>query len=264
MKAADHTRTMLAAWSEAGVDRVDLAVRSAEGKMLWQRNRALQDLPMAWLRGANAHGSEIYIRPARGFDWALVFLDDVAIPVAMEAAGRHGGLVVQTSPAGGCHLWLPCPTPLDEDGRCRAQRWLAGQLGADPASVSGEHLGRLAGFRNWKRGGCWVNALAWVRPIKGLRQALDAPPELQGKRGLAPPLASAPAKSGAPGMPGRDLSPSGREWAWVCSRIEMGMDPERVRRELVVMASGRRGEDAERYARRTVARAMAKVGRSQG
>ena len=53
MQAADHTRTMLAGFQAAGVDRVDLAVRSPEGPMLWQRNRPLQDLPLAWLRAAN-------------------------------------------------------------------------------------------------------------------------------------------------------------------------------------------------------------------
>ena len=44
-------------------------------------------------------------------------------------------------------------------------------------SISGEHLGRLAGFKNWKRGGTWVNVLGaschgrhWdptVRPRRG-------------------------------------------------------------------------------------------------
>ena len=79
----------------------------------------------------------------------------------MATARGHGGLAVQTSPAGGCHLWLPCARTLDEAARHRVQRWLAECMGADLGSVSGEHLGRLAGFRNWKRGGCWVNVVAF-------------------------------------------------------------------------------------------------------
>lgn len=261
MRAADHTQAMLAAWLRAGVDRVDLAVRTPEGRMLWQQDRAVGNLPLAWLRGANAHGSEIYIRPARGFDWPLVFLDDVVVSVARETVARHGGLAVQTSTLGGCHLWLPLPRPLGEEDRCQVQRWLAGRLGADPASVSGEHLGRLAGFRNWKRGGAWVNV---KEDAGGIREPLEVPQEV-----LAGPEAHPGPQGGSgshPGRtsPGRDTTPSGRDWGWVCSRLEAGMDPEAVQQGLVAMARSRRGDDAERYARRTVARAMVKVGRSPG
>ena len=262
MKAIEHTQAMLAAWSEVGVGRADLAVRCPDGKMLWQRNRDVEDLPLAWLRGANAHGSEIYIRPARGFDWPVVFLDDVPVRIAMAAVARHGGLAVCTSPTGGCHLWLPCPRPLDEVGRCRAQRILAEQFGADPASTSGEHLGRLAGFKNWKRGGCWVNVLGWVKATGGERQVLDIPRDSPGSGTTRPSIPMTLGKASRPCSAGHDTSPSGREWAWVCSRLERGADPETVCLELSHMARGRRGEDAVRYARRTVERAWNKVGRS--
>ena len=85
---------------------------------------------------------------------ASVGLDDVAVVIAEGAVRAHGELAVRTSPAGGCHLWLSCTRPLDEVGRWRAQRWLAKRFAADPGSISGEHPGRLAGFRNWKRVGC--------------------------------------------------------------------------------------------------------------
>lgn len=259
MRAADHTRAMLAAWKGAGVDRADLAVLVQDQGMFWQRNRLLEDLPLAWPRAANAHGAEVYIRPARGFDWPLVFLDDVAIPMAVEAAHRHDGLAVLTSARGGCHLWLPCTQPLDEAGRCRAQRWLAGKFGADPASISGEHLGRLAGFRNWKRCGCWVNVLAFPVGPGDARRALEVPPDLpEGHSAPQGPPGSQPASSD---HTGRDTSPSGQEWAWVCNLLEARADPEKVYLELVAMARSRRGVDTERYARRTVDRAMVKVGR---
>ena len=50
------------------------------------------------------------------------------------------------------------------------------------------------------------------------------------------------------------------DWAWACNMLEAGMDPEAVRQELVATARSRRGPDAERYARRTVEKAMVKVG----
>lgn len=261
MRAADHTRAMLAAFQAAGVTLVDLAARSPEGLMLWQRNRPIGDLPLAWLRAANANCAEIYIRPARGFPWPLVFLDDVAVPVALDVVDAHGGLAVQTSGAGGCHLWLPCPRPLDEANRCRAQRWLAGKLGGDPASISGEHLGRLAGFKNWKRCGCWVNVLACLMDSRDIPRPLEIPTKVletgeDPQEGPAGPHAPA-SRNGS----GRDTSPSGMEWAWVCNMLEAGMDPEAVRRELIAMARSRRGPDTERYVRRTVDRAMVKVGR---
>ncbi len=261
MRAADHTRAMLASWRAASVERVDLAVRSPEGLMLWQRDRHIDDLPLAWLGAANAHCAEIYIRPARGFDWSLVFLDDVAIPVALKAVNSHGGLAVQTSHAGGCHLWLPCSRPLDEEGRCKAQRWLAAKYGADPASVSGEHLGRLAGFKNWKRCGCWVNVLLCRMDPRDLRTVLEIPPEVMDGREPRPDFLAEPGQPTPRDRAGRDTSPSGMEWAWVCKMLEAGMDPEGIRRELVAMAWSRRGPDVERYARRTVEKAMAKVGR---
>ena len=258
MKASDHTEAMLAGWKALGVDRADLAVKLADGKMTWQRDRALQDLPLAWPRAANAQCAEVYIRPARGFEWPMVFLDDVAPSLALEAVDRHGGLVVRTSPAGGCHLWLPCSRPLDEEGRHRVQRWLASRFGADPASVSGEHLGRLAGFRNWKRAGCWVNLL---RSLADPELGLAIPQEVLERQEPNGCHWTKPSPADPYTRSGRDSSPSGMDWYWVCSMLEAGKDPEQVRRDLVATAWSRRGEDVERYARRTVESAMRKVGR---
>jgi hypothetical protein len=243
VKAAEHTEAMLTAWRELGVNLADLAVRRCDGAMLWQRGRPLADLPLAWGRAENAHGADIYVRPARGHSWALVLLDDVAQDLAVEVAQSNGGLAIRTSLEGGCHLWLPASAPLDEAGRCQRQRWLAQQLGADPASVSGEHLGRLAGFRNWKRGGCWVNVLT---------------PAVAGPKSVR-----AAAGSGCPETlhTNRDVSPSGQEWGWTCRMLEAGWSPRMVYEALVAKASARRGTDAERYARRTVEKATEKLRR---
>lgn len=260
MRAADHTQAMLAGFRAAGVDRVDLAVKNPDGTMLWQRNRPLENLPLAWLRAANASCAEIYVRPARGCDWPLVFLDDVAVAVAMEAIYRHGGLAVMTSARGGCHLWLPCGRPLDEAGRSRVQRWLAGKFGADPASISGEHLGRLAGFKNWKRCGCWVNVLGCAMDPTNSWRGLEIPPGILDGKEEPQVCKAGPGRSVPRSSSGRDTSPSGMDWAWVCNMLEAGMDPEAVRRDLIATARSRRGPDTERYAQKTVERALVRVG----
>ena len=258
MKASWHTETMLAGWQSARVTRADLALRRSSGAMLWQSNLALEELPLAWARAENAHGAEVYIRPARGLDWPMVFLDDVLPEVAMAAARGHGGLAIQTSPAGGCHLWLPCARNLNEAARHRMQRWLAEGMGGDLGSVSGEHLGRLAGFKNWKRGGCWVNVVAFPEDRTNAPLPLTVPADLMETGGDT--RQHRPQDNAAKDTrPGGDVSPSGQEWGWVCRMLEAGWDPERVYQSLIQQARSRRGPDVDRYARRTIQRAMAKV-----
>jgi hypothetical protein len=182
MRAADHTQAMLDWWAATGVDRVDLAVRRASGAMLWQRDHPIARLPLAWARAENARQADIYARPARGRAWPLIVIDDVAVARAHAVAREVDALLVETSPQGGCHVWLRCDRALAEDERTRVQRTWIRTLGGDPASVSGEHLGRLAGFKNWKRGGCWVN----VRPATQGRPWLAVD-----DRPLTPPPAGA-------------------------------------------------------------------------
>ena len=154
MRASEHTRAMLAWWRRVDVGRVDLAVRQPSGAMVWHRDLALDgSLPLPWARAQNVRRGDVYVRPSRHDPWPLIFLDDVPTPRARRVAAKYEALLVETSLAGGCHIWLACRRALAEAGRRDAQRWLAGRLGADPGSVSGEHPGRLAGFKNWKRGG---------------------------------------------------------------------------------------------------------------
>jgi len=245
VRATDHTAAMLRWWSAVGVTRADLAVRRADQTMLWQRDVSLADLPLAWARAENARRADVYIRPARGHAWPLVFLDDLPLSTAAAVASKYDCLVVHTSPQGGCHLWLRCSQPLDEDQRRRAQRWLARRAGADPASTSGEHLGRLAGFRSWKRDGVWVNVLGCHLRDRPWPLRLD-----DGGGGARSPASAATTTT-------VDGSASAREWGWVCGLLEAGCDPAEVHRRLADRARPRRGDDAERYARRTIDRAVA-------
>lgn len=258
MKARDHTGRMLAWWRAIGVDRVDLAVRrsreaphAAAPAWLWQHSIRLADLPrlLPWTRAENAQNADIYARPARGPTWPVVFLDDLVPAAALALTTRHPGLCVQTSPEGGCQIWLRCERPLDEHERYRLQKHLVILHGADPGSVSGEHLGRLAGYRNWKRQGPWVNVLA---------ATLDGQP-LPAPRNTEPPSALPPSgRSHSPlhVQPGRDTSESAREWGWTLGALQAGLEPEITYLRLLARARPRRGADAERYARRTIERAL--------
>lgn len=247
MNAMDQTMLMLRWWWAFGIEVADLAVRRTSGEMCWHLAVATNRLPLGWARAENVRGADVYVRPDRSRAWPLVFLDDVPLPVARRVVRKYGALAIETSSTGGCHLWLPTARALGEEERKAAQRWLASRVGADPASTSGEHLGRLAGFKNWKRGGTWVNVVAahrgrpWAPPAN--LTAVEQPP----------PSAAATT------MRNTDTSASAREWGWVCGRLETGSSPALVYEELVEAARHRRGKDAARYARHTVTRACRHV-----
>lgn len=237
-----------------GVERFDLAIRLSDATMIWHRSKEGGQLPLPWARAQNVRRAEIYVRPARNEPWPLVFLDDVAPHIARAVVRKYAALAVATSPHGGCHLWLACRQNLTESQRAQAQRWLAQQTGADRASTSGEHLGRLAGFKNWKRSGVWVNTIASsvIRPWDPTPALHEPVPVARSRqRPLDTPRG------------GTDTSPSGQDWAWTCHLLESGQDPESVYHRLVARARPRRGSDAERYARKTVDRAVNHV-RSRG
>lgn len=259
MRAAEHTERMIRGWERARVHRADLAVRRRDGAMLWQRGLALEGLPLGWARAENARGAEVYIRPARGFEWPLVFLDDLPVPFAQKLARDHGALVVRTSPEGGCHVWLPCDRSLDEEARLQAQRDLAAKFGADKASVSGEHLGRLAGFKNWKRGGCWINVLCEMEVARRFQISPATAPAASTMSDPGPTPSRVVDENHSARTTTGDGSPSGVEWGWVCRLLESGKAPEIVCRMLVDRAASRRGADAERYATRTVEMALARI-----
>jgi hypothetical protein len=254
MHAGAQTRAMLDWWESRGLIRADLAVRRPTGAMIWHHDVALDRLPLGWARAENVQHADVYIRPARGASWPVAFVDDVANDRARPLADEHDVLVVHTSLAGGCHVWLRCDRPLPEPERAAVQRWWVAQIDGDPASVSGEHLGRLAGFRNWKRHGCWVNVL----PVSAIGPAWN-PTAALAQHALLAGTRTAP---GAASARGYDRSPSGRDWAWVCAMLEANVNAPDAYARLVDCARARRGDDVERYARRTIERAIAHVQRT--
>jgi hypothetical protein len=282
MKAREHTLSMIDWWKDAGVSRADLAVRRSDGAMLWHYDVPLDQLPLSWARAENTRHGDVYIRPARGYPWPLVFLDDVAEGLAVRIARKYDSLVVKTSQEGGCHVWLSCSCSLGEEERHQAQQWLASRAGADTASTSGEHLGRLAGLKNCKRGGTWVNVVTSSRRRRRwVPRAGDDVPLL----GVAHPNPESPPSNEPPPPPNTeaantaanteaanteaanteatsqptDTSPSGVEWGWVCGMLEAGLPPRQVYYRLIKRARSRRGTDTERYARHTVVKALART-----
>ncbi len=241
---------------------LDVAVRRANGQFVARHGNmdAADIAPLGrWLRAENAHGADVFVRPHRYAEVPLVFLDDVPTPDALSLARQVQSLVVETSP-GRCHLWLATDRALGESSRQRMQQALAaGQiipgLHADPASTSGEHYGRFAGFRNCKpQRGCWVNLLAASVEYPVLRVGAAPLGDAEGAAGKA--------LMGQQLGGGRDplvVSESERDWAWVMRELEQGGEVQRIESELVNRCRPRRGPDAQRYAARTVAQAKRRI-----
>lgn len=245
----DHARQHLACWAWSGITRIDCALRTPNGAWHAWYDQPLHSPCLAAARAANTHRqADIYIRPAHAHPSTLLFLDDVPPPRAIAWLRNHPGIAIRTSPAGGCHLWLLLNRSVDIPTRARLQRHLAAILGADPASTSGDHYGRLAGTRNHKRGGSWITCCAQNRhatPINpDLTPAVDIPRSQRPSPSAAGPSAT-------------DRSPSGRDWAWTCRALAAGADPHALVLELAATAAQRRTQaDALRYAQRTVDKAQ--------
>ena len=241
MRASEHTEAMLDWWCGIGIQRADLAIRCPSGTMIWHRDLEIDALPVKWARAQNVRQGEVYVRPARQYAWPVVFLDDVATPKARAVIEKYNALLIETSPAGGCHVWLTCTRSITEAQRNAAQRWLAPRIGADRGSTSGEHLGRLAGLKNWKRGGNWVNVLASTLHCRRWDPYV-VPSITASTTGPSPAVAAT--KTDPPSrhrQASTDTSPSGREWGWVCGLLESGCPPERVYVRLLERACMRRG-----------------------
>jgi hypothetical protein len=257
-------QSLLKWFGEAGVPRFDLAIQRRDrignaGAFLAPCSTRAEDLDpvqveirLAWLRAENAQGSDIYFRPFRHQAWPMVFLDDLKPSLALKIAGKYRAAVLETS-LGSCHLWLALASPLKEMDRTKVQRDLVIRLqgAADPGSISGDHWGRLPGFRNRKPGrNCWVNLLSLTdsRPYHP-----NPPPHLFTQGG---PVVHPVRKRRQD-----DLDNSRLEWGWVCGCLENGIPASDVLQQLIERARRRRGDqDAIRYARYTVKKACRNKG----
>ena len=250
--------------SIAGIDRFDLGLMRPGG-VFWQNGIGNLDLDgvlkrLPWLRSENAKGSEIYFRPERGGAWSVIVLDDLTTCQVSKLSKKYPCWVVKTS-EDRHHAWiLTDGAPLKTSHRFGVQRRLAGIGWGDPAAVSGDRFGRIPGFKNWKRGGVWVNLVSspdlilpqfdpWTGDFGLGRQDRDDPPsERDGNRdGNARPHGSA-----GPRFCGEDASESGKEFGWACGFLRTGGTAEEAIRRIEDRARARGKRSPENYARRTV------------
>ncbi len=259
---AEQTAHQLDWLAHHGVARLDLAVQQQSGAWVTPHQAINEEALirfLPWCRAENARGSNVYLRSHRHDAVPVAFLDDVTVAAAAVLAEKHPALVIETSPDR-CHLWLAVDRPLGERERYRVQSALAHQrVGggplADPGSVSGDHYGRLAGFRNRKpTRDCWVNFRLATNSGEPLNTAALVLPTT--RTAISTPGGCVEAVRPAHRL---GLSPSERDWAQVLSRLERGDDPAAIECDLAASAGPRRGQDAPRYAARTVCRALARV-----
>lgn len=251
-------------WFEGtGVDRWNFCVLrppagDGRGTMIGHdrardRDEVLRSAGWAWAKNAREN-MNVYMRPARGGDWSVILLDDVSRTALDDLKNRYKAFSVETS-AGSFQIWIALSRPLSEPDRYAVQKAAAAVHGGDPRSVSGEHFGRAAGYRNRKPGRDGFS----VRIIAGSGTELLNPDA----------LLNASTHEARPALARRcdhrcqrewDGSESRREWAWACGYLKNGGRPDVAMQRLAVRAAGRgkRG-DVHRYARMTIERAVAAV-----
>jgi hypothetical protein len=268
---------MLDFFNENGVTHVNLSVLASagdgerkvmkSGERARDRDEAARSLGWAWHE--NQRGGEVYVRPARYLPdgasaaWPMLFFDDVRLEIIEKIKKR--ALVVETS-RGSFHVWIPINRPLAESERRFEQTRLLPFLKSDPASVSGEHFGRLAGFKNHKRG-VMVHIL---RKVDG--PLLVPPTTAPAPEGASPVPPSPPPQGGArvsDSSPrftgtGSGASESEREFGYLVGRLRwfkthgFPIFPEidKLRKQLVEQAARRGKRNPSGYVTRTIEAAL--------
>lgn len=133
-------------------ERYEIGLRgSATGTMIprtW--GIAAFERGIAWLKHKNAHGHDIYVRPAGSV--GLLLVDDLSVDalVRMQDEGFTPAVVVETSRQN-FQAWVRVSAvPIAPELATAAGRILAQVYGGDPNSADWRHFGRLAGFTNRK------------------------------------------------------------------------------------------------------------------
>ncbi|WP_084684864.1 DNA-primase RepB domain-containing protein [Methylohalobius crimeensis] len=217
---------------------------------------ALRFLPH--LRARSVRGADVYFRPHANDPASVIFLDDLPRKVAAAVSLKYQAWVIETS-HNSCHAWILTDKPLDQHERYKEQKKIIQMGVGDPGSVSGEHFGRMPGFKSHKRR-CWVNLISSPNPNLPRYQPANTRAG-QPTEGKSNPHHLHRRKGRGRGSSIRDESAS--EWGYVMGQLENGVTPEQVLQNLVEHCRPRRGHDAERYARRTISAALKKLGRSK-
>lgn len=241
--------------AESGIEKFDLGV-SRSGKF---QQRGLDDLTLTevlrrleWLRAENRVGTEIYFRPAGKFPWPIVVLDDLTLAQTEKLGKKYQAWIVETSSKRLQSWILTNGKPLLPWQRYAVQKKIVGLGWGDPGAVSGDRFGRIPGFKNWKRGGQWVNLIGSPNNQEGLIR-LNPWGRVLNLSALDP-AGTRPAHyaGGERGEGEMDQSSSGAEFGWCCGWLRKGLDPEEGIRRLTLRAQERGKPSPEKYARRTI------------
>lgn len=252
---------------ERGIDHVNIAClgpKEMKGQSrVRDKNEAQRSLGWAWRE--NMSGASVYFRPSRYLQngspasWPVIFLDDITVEPVKRLLQLYDCLVIRTSP-GRHHIWIQTDHVLDEGRRAVVQRSLAEQYGGDFGSISGEHFGRFAGFRNHKRAGCWVNVIAMGKgtllPTNRLLAA-DALPPPRSERSIVGGRVLQKHS-------GQDMSAD--EFGWVLGRLrwakangKLELEVALIRDRLAEQSSRRGKRNPIDYASRTIRAALARL-----
>lgn len=266
MSYRDEMNQMLVWFQASGVDAWNFSVLD-KGMLGHERSRDRSEVErsLGWGWVKNNAGHDVYIRPARGVSHPIVFLDDLPPRKAKGIAHKYGALVVETS-AGNCQVWVRTIRPLSESERATVQRALAALIGADPMSVSGDHFGRAAGYRNRKVG---RNDFL-VRVLEASDGALlDPSPHLIESPALPAPGGWRAVFTSFAGAGGGAKSESEREFRYCLARLgwarsrgrdlsgEIDFLVANLADRAIERGKRKRRADAVEYAKKTVERAMA-------
>jgi hypothetical protein len=209
----------------------------------------------SWVKFMNAKGGDIYIRPHGDSEHAVIFLDDLPMDKALQVSQKYAACVVCTS-KDNTQVWLATDKVLSKAERKDAQVWMKGVGYTDPGSISGDHLGRLCGFRSQKRQ-CWVNLVTTTLGKKyppTFVTLVDtvSPPLLGGERvSFSSPSQTDDRPKGTQAQ--KPQSQSERDFGWAMGAMKNGMLYSDVIDALAASAKKRKKANPVGYAERTAA-----------
>ncbi len=258
-------------WFEsAGVSRWNFCVLDGQGMLGQSRDRDRNEVMKSarWGWAENRNGRNVYLRPARGLDCPVVFLDDLSVRRGLAIARKYSTLVIETS-LDNCQIWIRADRSLSEPERLRVQRDLASLIGCDGGSVSGEHFGRAPGYKNRKPGR--NDFCARVVAATGGRPLAVGQYLLPSATTIALPQRRS-REVGGPVLQPSSGTESHRDFGWCIGRLHWASGAGRdLSRERALMISklarqalerGKRRDEsgAQKYAARTVDAAARKLG----
>lgn len=233
-------------FSENNINSFDLGMLSRTSKGMHNKYELSRDELCETLRDARyfnaARKKDVFIRPHKNTSWKMIFADDVEIKTATSFANQYSCLLVHTSREGGCQLWVPTDQLLSQQDRYSWQKSIINVLNADPGSVSGEHYGRLAGFKNHKRNGQWCNLYG------------------SGNGTFWNPESTFIFKENKQEVYGsKDDSESAKEFGFACHSLRHGVSDVDIVNNITQRASLRGKKNVATYVRRTLAKAKGLV-----